>query len=155
MKENKFTIGDHIPTFSLEDHKGNWFNSDEFLYKKYFVLFFYPMDFTPTCTKEACQFRDINQEFQALDAIVLGINGQSINSHEKFAVKNNLNYPILSDRKAELTKKLGIKKTFGLLTPRETFVFNKKGKLIEHIRSNAAQIHIDKALNAIKNDQEN
>lgn len=154
MRENKFKKGDHLPTFSLEDHKGNWFNSDEFLYKKYFVLFFYPMDFTPTCTKEACQFRDIKKEFEALEAIIVGINGQSTTSHEKFVTKNNLNYPILSDKNAELTKRLGIKKTLGLITPRETFVFNKKGKLIEHIVSNAAQIHIDKALEAIKNDQE-
>lgn len=155
MKENKFNLGDHIPSFSLEDHKGNWFNSDEYLYKKYFVLFFYPMDFTPTCTKEVCQFRDVNAEFDALDAILLGINGQSSNSHAKFASKHQLNYPLLSDKKAELTKRLGVKKTLGLLTPRETFVFNKKGRLIEHIKSNSAEIHIEKALEAIKNDQGN
>ena len=63
-------LGDHIPTFSLEDNKGNWFNSDEFLFKKYFVLFFYPMDFTPMCTKEVCQFRDVNADFNALDAVI-------------------------------------------------------------------------------------
>ncbi len=148
-------LGEHIPSFSLEDHKGNWFNSDEFLYKKYFVLFFYPLDFTPTCTKEVCQFRDINAEFTALDAIVLGINGQSTSSHDKFVQKHQLNFPLLTDKKAVLTKRLGIKKTFGLLTPRETFVFNKEGKLIEHIQSNAADIHIEKALEAIKNDQKN
>ena len=148
-------LGEHIPSFSLEDHKGNWFNSDEFLYKKYFVLFFYPLDFTPTCTKEVCQFRDINAEFTALDAIVLGINGQSTSSHDKFVQKHQLNFPLLTDKKAVLTKCLGIKKTFGLLTPRETFVFNKEGKLIEHIQSNAADIHIEKALEAIKNDQKN
>ena len=155
MKESKFKIGDHLPTFSLEDQKGNWFNSDEYLYKKYFVLFFYPMDFTPTCTKEVCQFRDVNAEFEQLDAILLGINGQSASSHDRFASKHQLTYPLLSDKKAELTKRLGIKKTLGLITPRETFVFNKKGKLIEHIQSNAADIHIEKALIAIKNDQGN
>ena len=155
MKESKFKIGDHLPTFSLEDQKGNWFNSDEYLYKKYFVLFFYPMDFTPTCTKEVCQFRDVNAEFEQLDAILLGINGQSTSSHGRFASKHQLSYPLLSDKKAELTKRLGIKKTFGLITPRETFVFNKKGKLIEHIQSNAADVHIEKALAAIKNDQGN
>ena len=153
--ENKFKLGDHLPSFSLLDHKGNWFNSDEYLYKKYFVLFFYPMDFTPTCTKEVCQFRDVNAEFVTLDAILLGINGQSTSSHDKFSTKHNLTYPLLSDKKAELTKRLGIKKTFGLITPRETFVFNKKGKLIKHIKSSAADIHIEKALEAIKNDQEN
>lgn len=155
MKESKFKIGDHLPTFSLEDQKGNWFNSDEYLYKKYFVLFFYPMDFTPTCTKEVCQFRDVNAEFEQLDAILLGINGQSTSSHGRFASKHQLTYPLLSDKKAELTKRLGIKKTFGLITPRETFVFNKEGKLIEHIQSNAADVHIEKALAAIKNDLEN
>ena len=148
-------IGDHIPSFSLEDQKGNWFNSDEYLYKKYFVLFFYPLNFTPTCTKEACHFRDIKSEFDALDAFVLGINGQSSSSHERFARKHHLNYPLLSDKKGVLSKRLGVKKILGLLTPRETFVFNKEGKLIKHIVSNLAQIHIDEALAAIKNDQEN
>jgi len=148
-------LGEHIPSFSLEDHKGNWFNSDEYLYKKYFVLFFYPMDFTPGCTKEACYFRDINAEFEKLDALVLGINGQSKTSHDKFATKHNLNYPLLSDKKAVLTKRLGVKKTLGLITPRETFVFNKEGKLIKHISSNQSNIHIDEAIEAIKKDQEN
>lgn len=147
-------IGAHIPSFSLEDQHGNWFNSDEYLHKNYFVLFFYPMDFTPGCTKEACHFRDIQSEFKALDAVVVGINGQSTASHEKFSQKHHLNYPLLSDKKAVLTKRLGIKKMLGLLTPRETFVFNKEGKLIEHIQSNAADIHIEKALEAIKNDQQ-
>lgn len=148
-------LGEHIPSFSLEDNKGNWFNSDEYLYKKYFVLFFYPMDFTPGCTKEACSFRDIKKEFDQLDAIILGVNGQSTASHEKFSKKYDLNYPLLSDKKAVLTKRLGVKKTFGLITPRETFVFNKEGKLIKHIATNRADLHIEEALEAIKKDQEN
>ena len=148
-------LGEHIPTFSLEDNKGNWFNSDEFLNKKYFVLFFYPMDFTPTCTKEVCEFRDVNADFKALDAVVVGINGQSTSSHEKFYTKHQLNFPLLSDKGGKLSKRLGIKKTFGLITPRETFVFNKDGKLIEHIISNNASIHIEQAMEAIKKDQVN
>ena len=148
-------LGEHLPSFNLEDQKGNYFNSDEYLYKKYFVLFFYPMDFTPMCTKEVCQFRDIKGEFDQLDAVIVGINGQSTNSHDKFARKHDLNYPLLSDKKAVLTKRLGIKKTLGLITPRETFVFNKKGMLIEHIQSNQADLHIERAIEAIKKDQEN
>ena len=148
-------LGDHIPTFSLEDNKGNWFNSDEFLYKKYFVLFFYPMDFTPMCTKEVCQFRDVKAEFEALDAVVVGINGQSTSSHERFYKKHQLNFPLLTDKGAKLTKRLGIRKTLGLITPRETFVFNKQGNLIRHIVSNQAEMHIEQALEAIKKDQEN
>ena len=147
-------LGEHIPTFSLEDNKGNWFNSDEFLYKKYFVLFFYPMDFTPTCTKEVCEFRDANADFTSLDAVVVGINGQSTSPHEKFFTKHQLNFTLLSDKGAKLSKRLGIKKTLGLITPRETFVFNKEGKLIAHIVSNNATIHIDQAMEAIKKDQE-
>ena len=148
-------LGEHIPTFSLEDNKGNWFNSDEFLYKKYFVLFFYPMDFTPTCTKEVCEFRDVNADFNALDAIIIGINGQSTSSHEKFYTKHQLNFPLLSDKGGKLTKRLGVKKTFGLITPRETFVFNKRGMLIEHIVSKNATTHIEQSMEAIKKDQEN
>ena len=148
-------LGEHIPTFSLEDNKGNWFNSDEFLHKKYFVLFFYPMDFTPMCTKEVCHFRDVNADFNALDAVIVGINGQSTSSHEKFYTKHQLNFPLLSDKGAKLTKRLGVKKKFGLITPRETFVFNKQGKLIKHIVSNVAEMHIEEAMEAIKKDQGN
>lgn len=148
-------IGEHIPSFSLEDNKGNWFNSDEFLNKKYFVIFFYPLNFTPTCTKEVCQFRDYKSEFEKLDAILVGINGQSTSSHERFVKKHDLNFPLLSDKKGILTKRFGIKKTLGLLTPRETFVFNKKGILIKHIASNLADVHIKEAEEAIKKDQEN
>ena len=148
-------LDEHIPTFSLEDNKGNWFNSDEFLHKKYFVLFFYPMDFTPMCTKEVCHFRDVKADFNALDAVIVGINGQSTSSHEKFYTKHQLNFPLLSDKGAKLTKRLGVKKKFGLITPRETFVFNKQGKLIKHIVSNVAEVHIEEAMQAIKKDQEN
>lgn len=147
-------IGDHIPAFTLADQKGNSFNSDEFLYKKYFVLFFYPRNFTPTCTKEACLFRDYNKEFEALDAIILGVNNQSSRSHEKFHQSHQLNFPLLSDNKGHLRKLLGVKKKWGLIVPRETFVFDKKGRLIFHISALAdANVHIEKALEAIKIDQ--
>lgn len=149
-------LGSHIPSFSLLDQKGNTFNSDEFLYKKYFVLFFYPRNFTPTCTKEACLFRDFNKEFSAVNALVLGVNNQSSNAHEKFHQAHQLNFPLLSDSNGQLRKRLGVKKKLGLFVPRETFVFNKQGKLILHISDLLnADIHIQEAIKAIQEDRVN
>ncbi len=149
-------LGSHIPSFSLLDQKGNTFNSDEFLYKKYFVLFFYPRNFTPTCTKEACLFRDFSKEFSAVDALVLGVNNQSHNAHEKFHQAHQLNFPLLSDSNGRLRKLLGVKKKFGIFVPRETFVFNKHGKLILHISDLMnADIHIQEAIRAIQEDRVN
>lgn len=143
-------IGTHLPTFSLEDQKGNWFNSDEFVHKKNFVIFFYPKDFTSVCTKEACMFRDFKKEFEDLDTIVIGVNNQSPKSHEKFAKANGLNFPLLTDKKGFLLNRFGLKKKFFFLYPRETFVFNKSGKLVERIADfKEADIHIEKAKEAI------
>ncbi|WP_288763982.1 peroxiredoxin [uncultured Weeksella sp.] len=147
-------IGTHIPSFSLEDNKRNWFNSDEFLYKKNMVLFFYPKDFTPVCTKEVCVFRDFHEKFADLDALILGINNQSPKTHEKFAEKHRLKFPLLSDKKGLLYKRFGLKKKWLFFYPRETFVFNKKGRLIAHIRdAKNPQVHIDQALEALRNEQ--
>ncbi len=73
------------------------------------------------CTKEVCQFGDVNADFNALDAVIVGINGQSTSSHEKFYTKHQLNFPLLSDKGAKLSKLLGIKKKFGLNHPTRNF----------------------------------
>lgn len=144
-------IGTHLPTFSLEDQKGNWFNSDEFVHKKNFVIFFYPKDFTSVCTKEACMFRDLKAEFDALDTIILGVNNQSPKSHEKFAEKFNLNFPLLTDKKGVLSKRFNLKKKFFFLYPRETYVFNKEGFLVEKIVDfKDVDVHINKSLEVLK-----
>ncbi|WP_395091148.1 peroxiredoxin [Vaginella massiliensis] len=144
-------IGTHLPSFSLVDQKQNWFNSDEFLYKKNMVIFFYPKDFTSVCTQEVCGFRDWKEEFEKLDAILIGVNNQSPKTHEKFATKHHLNFPLLSDKKGYLVKRFNLKKKFLFFYPRETYVFNKEGYLVEKIVDfKDGHLHINKALETLK-----
>ena len=94
---NKIQIGDIIPSFTLKDQNGNDFDISTLLGRKKLVIFFYPQDGSLNCTKEACYFRDLSDVFEEADAIVIGISGQSVESHKEFAEKNRLKYTLLSD----------------------------------------------------------
>lgn len=120
--------------FSLPDQEGNVHSLSQ--YKgKWMVLYFYPKDNTPGCTKEACSFRDSYKEFQKKDVIILGISKDSVKSHKKFAEKYHLNFPILSDEKGEVIEKYnawGEKNMFGkkyMGIFRKTYLINPKGEI--------------------------
>jgi peroxiredoxin Q/BCP len=143
--------GDSIPSFQLNDQNGNVFNSDEIIGKKPVVIYFYPKDFTPGCTKEACSFRDSYEEFKEIGAEVIGISSDSEKSHAKFSSKYNLPFILLSDANGRVRKKFEIKKNLlGLVPGRETFVIDAQGKLIFKFNSLDASKHMKKALKAIK-----
>ncbi|MFL5694651.1 MAG: thioredoxin-dependent thiol peroxidase [Ktedonobacteraceae bacterium] len=97
------------------------------------VLYFYPKDDTPGCTKEACSFRDANREMQKRGAVVLGVSTDSVASHQKFAEKYGLSYPLLSDTDATVSQLYGVygeKNMYGkkyLGVNRETFLIDKDG----------------------------
>ena len=86
--------------FPLKIRMAMMFDITTFLGRKKLVIFFYPQDGSLNCTKEACYFRDLSDVFDEADAIVIGISGQSVESHKQFAEQNKLNYTILSDSKA-------------------------------------------------------
>lgn len=143
--------GEKIPQFELKNQEGNLFNSDEVIGKKPAVIYFYPKDFTPGCTKEACSFRDSYEDFQEAGAEVIGISNDSEKSHAKFAKKYKLPFVLLSDANGRVRKKFGIKKSLlGLVPGRETFVVNAEGEIIFKFNSLDASKHMSKALNAIK-----
>lgn len=144
--------GDLIPHFKLKDQNGETFEIETLKGKKPFVLYFYPKNFTPGCTNEACNFRDSYQDFQELGAEVIGVSNDNEASHQKFAKKYNLPFILLSDASGKLRKKLGVKKSLlGLVPGRETFVFNKSGQLVFKFNSLDASKHMQKALKVIKN----
>ena len=89
-------VGVKAPEFKLQDKDGNIVSLSDFQNKKV-VLYFYPKDNTPGCTKQACSFRDNYEEFKSRDVIVIGISKDSIKSHERFAQKNELPFILLSD----------------------------------------------------------
>ena len=143
--------GDILRPFKAKDQDGNVFDVTELIGKKPLVVYFYPKNFTPGCTKEACDFRDHNQEFINLGAEIIGISSDSEKSHERFANKYNLPFTLLSDKDQKIRKQFGVKRNLlGLIPGRETFVFDKNGCLILRYNSLDASSHIRKALKVIK-----
>src|SRR3990167_9943270 len=99
-------IGDMAPDFSLMSDTQEQFTLSE-LKGKRIVLYFYPKDSTPGCTKEACDFRDSYQDFSAHNIVVLGISRDSLKSHTKFRTNHSLPFPLLSDESGEVCEKYG------------------------------------------------
>ncbi|MCX7617558.1 thioredoxin-dependent thiol peroxidase [Tepidiforma sp.] len=129
-------VGAAAPAFSLPDQDGNTVSLADFA-GKWVVLYFYPKDDTPGCTKEACSFRDRHAELQAKGAVVLGVSGDSSASHRKFADKYSLPFPLLADTEHEVaraygawgTKKMYGKEYEGMI--RSTVVIDPAGKVVK------------------------
>jgi peroxiredoxin Q/BCP len=144
-------IGDMIPEFSLPDQDGKIFNIKDVIGKKQLVIFFYPQDGSLYCTREACYFRDLNDVFNENDAIVMGISGQSVESHKEFAEINRLNYTLLSDTDDKVRKLFGVPShMFGMVAGRVTYVADKSGRIVYIFNSQTkVQKHADDALKII------
>src|SRR4030043_1160023 len=145
---NKIQIGDIIPSFTLKDQNGNDFDISTLLGRKKLVIFFYPQDGSLNCTKEACYFRDLSDVFDEADAVLIGISGQSVESHKEFAEKNRLNYTLLSDTGNNVRKIFGVPgRIFGLIPGRVTYVVDRSGKVVYIFDSQTeTQRHVDEAL---------
>ncbi|MBM5790209.1 MAG: peroxiredoxin [Cyanobacteria bacterium M_surface_10_m1_298] len=126
--------GDSAPLIALSDQNGNERRSDQ-LAGKALVLFFYPKDDTPGCTMEACAFRDSYADLQALGAEVWGVSGDDASSHQRFAQRHNLPYPLLVDKGNQLRKAFGVPSVLGLLPGRVTYVIDGSG-VIRHVFNN-------------------
>lgn len=147
----KVPLGSHAPDFQLKDASGQLFRLADHLGKQPLVIFFYPKDFTPGCTAEACSFRDHFNDFSDAGALVVGISSDSERSHQRFSSKYKLPYTLLSDPDGTVSKLFGIKrKLWGLMPGRETFVLDQFGKCIMHFENLGASGHVRNALNALK-----
>jgi peroxiredoxin Q/BCP len=149
---NAIKVGDLIPEFTLPDQTGNLFDIKSVFGNKKLVIYFYPKDDSPGCTKEACYFRDLYDVFNQADALIIGISGQSVESHKKFAEKYRLSYTLLSDKENKIRKLFGVPtNAFGLLPGRVTYVADRKGKIVYIFNSQAqAERHVDEALKILK-----
>ena len=127
-------VGDSAPLIALRDQNGTERRSDQ-LDGKALVLFFYPKDDTPGCTMEACAFRDSYAELQSLGADVWGVSGDDASSHQRFATRHQLPYPLLVDQANGLRKAFGVPSVLGLLPGRVTYVIDGSG-VIRHIFNN-------------------
>ena len=135
---NVVTLEDGMdaPLFSAEDSAGNvWNLSDLLAVGKRVVLYFYPKDSTPGCTKQACDFRDNMGVLSSADVAVFGVSKDSAKSHQNFTEKQELNFPLLLDTEGELLEKYGVwreKKNYGrtyMGIARSTFVIESDGTL--------------------------
>jgi len=123
----------------------------EYLGKKNIVLYFYPKDETPGCIKEACTFRDNYEELTALGAEVLGVSGQSVQSHIAFASHYGLPFILLADVDNKVRGLYGVPSTMGILPGRVTYIIDKQG-IIRHVfvSQTQAQRHIEEAKKTLK-----
>ncbi|MFI8380497.1 peroxiredoxin [Leeuwenhoekiella sp. NPDC079379] len=145
-------LGDKLPVFELENQHAEMFSSTT-IESKAVVIYFYPKDFTPGCTAEACEFRDKYEDFKDVGAEVIGVSSDDTVSHAKFSKRHKLPFIMLSDTKGKVRKQFGVKSSLmGLLPGRETFVFDKSGSLIMRYNSIKSKNHISKALKALTNE---
>ncbi len=142
-------VGDKAPDFSLLDEHGKPVSLKDYTGKNIVVLYFYPKDFTPGCTAEACSFRDNYQPYREKSAVVIGVSLDSVESHKKFSEKYNLPFSILSDNRKATAKAYGVLGIGGLLARRVTFVIDKNGTIAHIFPKVDVTKHSEEVLQAI------
>ena len=148
-------VGDKAPAFKLKNQDGELISLSD-LKEKPVVLYFYPKDDTPGCTKEACNFRDEFPKFGKMKAEIIGISADSIESHKKFAEKYKIPFNLLSDEKKEVIEKYGVwqqksmygKKYMGIV--RTTFIIDASGKIRKIFPKVKVDEHNKEVMEALK-----
>ncbi|MDH6059618.1 peroxiredoxin [Chrysosporum bergii ANA360D] len=144
-------VGDIAPDFTLPAQNGSTVSLRDFRGQKAVVLYFYPKDDTPGCTAESCAFRDQYEVFKTAGAEVIGVSGDSKESHQKFAAKYNLPFVLLSDKDDQVRKQYGATMAFGLIPGRVTYVLDKQG-VVQYVFDSMLnfQGHVEEALKTIQ-----
>jgi len=140
-------VGSTVSGFAANDDNGDIWSLDDHLGKKNIVVYFYPAAMTGGCTKQACSYRDQSASLNDLDAVVVGVSGDSVNSLKLFKEAHGLNFPLLSDVNGAIAKTFGVSTrdggsiereingalhtlTRGITTNRWTFIINKEGEVV-------------------------
>ncbi len=153
--EKRVTEGDPAPDFALPNDQGEIVRLADFAGRTV-VLFMYPKNNTPGCTREACDFRDRIERIQAAGAVVLGVSPDSVASHQKFKAKHALPYTLLSDEEAKAIRAYGAwveKSMFGRKywgVERSTFIIGPDGILRKVFRKVKVKGHVDEVLAALE-----
>lgn len=149
--------GEKAINFKLPSSVGGYVNLKDYL-GKYIVLFFYPKDGTPGCTKEACSFRDNFEQFLgSKDVVLFGISGDGIDSHKKFIEANKLPFTLLSDEEFEVAKKYGVFEEKKFLNKvinsiaRTTLILDKEGIVQKIFRDVNPNQHAEEVLGELEN----
>ncbi|MDQ0604200.1 peroxiredoxin Q/BCP [Streptomyces canus] len=145
-------VGDKIEDFELPDETGTPRSLSSLLADGPIVLFFYPAAMTAGCTAEACHFRDLAAEFDAVGARPVGISGDSVERQQEFSGKHTLGMPLLSDADGTIRERFGVNRGFSLApTKRVTFVIAQDRTVLEVVRSELRMnTHADRALAALR-----
>lgn len=128
-------VGQPAPAFEAIDHRGARFSLAEARARGPVVVYFYPRDFTPGCTREACMFRDAFAELDGLGATIVGVSVDDDESHRRFAERYQLPFSLVSDPDHSLAKRFGIRRPLGLGASRVTFVIDRAGVVRTAIHS--------------------
>ena len=127
-------VGDDAPDFRLQDQNGDWHALEDYN-GDWLILYFYPRDFTPGCTTEACAFRDDIMKFRSMGVRIAGVSVDDVSSHEEFAEEYSLPFPLLADAGGEVSKSYDTFATtasgVGIAT-RQTFIIDPDGKVARH-----------------------
>ena len=132
---NMLKIGDTAPDFKLLDEAENTISLDDLVATGDLILYFYPADFTPICTQEACAIRDMHDDILDVDVKVVGISPQSASSHARFKSQFNLPFPLLFDERKKVIKAFGVDGLFGVGVRRATFLIGQDKKIINTVSS--------------------
>ena len=147
-------VGNKAPAFTLPNQDGKKVSLKDFLGKKV-VLYFYPKDNTPGCTKEACDFRDTFPKFEKSNAVILGVSPDPPESHKKFIEKHNLNFTLLSDTEKKVLEKYGVwkeKSMYGrkyMGVERTTVIIDENGRIEKIFPKVKVKGHAEEVLKAL------
>jgi len=147
-------VGDKAPDFELPMSTGEKLRLSDLLKKKTVVLYFYPKDFSPGCTKEACAFRDSYELFQDAGAEVIGVSSDTEESHGRFSAKLRLPFKLLSDEGDRVRKLFGVPSSLGMIPGRVTYVIDKTG-VVRYIFNSQinAEKHMEESLKIVRSIQ--
>ena len=148
-------VGKQVPNFTLPNQHGEQVSLADFK-GKHVVLYFYPKDMTPGCTTEACDFRDEYKSFSDLNAVIIGVSPDPVESHQKFIAKHELPFVLLADENHQVAEQFDVwklKKNFGKEyygIERSTFIIDKEGTLQKVYRKVSVKDHVEDALTFIR-----
>lgn len=144
-------VGDTAPDFALPAQNGSTVSLRDFRGKQAVVLYFYPKDDTPGCTAESCAFRDQYEVFKAAGAEVIGVSGDSQESHQQFAAKHKLPFILLSDKGDQVRKLYGATTAFGFIPGRVTYVIDQEG-IVQYVFDSMLNFkgHVEETLKTLQ-----
>jgi len=143
-------VGDKAPAFSAQDQDGKTVKLSDFAGKQTVLLYFYPKDQTPGCTKQACGLRDRLDDLKKKNVAVLGVSMDDAESHKKFIAKESLNFPLLADADGKLTELYGAKMANRNLARRISFLIDKHGKIVHVTDNPSADKHLAEMKEAVE-----